>query len=115
MSTHHVPAPGPLALQPAEGEALWFMGFLATIKASAEGTAGRVAVIHHLGSQDAGSPLHVHHRENEWFYVLDGELSRETIPTARQLKALRTQLAHMNSLGRHRPHGRTRKYSAIGI
>ena len=75
MSTDHVPAPGPIALQPAEGEALWFMGFLATIKATAEGTAGRVAVIHHLGPQDAGSPLHVHHRENEWFYVLAGELT----------------------------------------
>ena len=75
MSTNHVPAPSPIALQPTEGEPLWFMGFLATIKASAEGTAGRVAVIHHIGPQDAGSPLHVHHRENEWFYVLDGELT----------------------------------------
>jgi len=75
MSTNHVSAPSPIALQPTEGEALWFMGFLATIKASAEGTAGRVAVIHHLGPQDAGSPLHVHHRENEWFYVLGGELT----------------------------------------
>ena len=75
MSTDHVPAPSPIALQPGEGEALWFMGFLATIKATAERTGGRVAVIHHLGPQDAGSPLHVHHRENEWFYVLDGELT----------------------------------------
>ena len=75
MSTTHVPAQIPIALQPTEGEALWFMGFLATIKASAEETGGRVAVIHHLGPQDAGSPLHVHHRENEWFYILDGELT----------------------------------------
>ena len=75
MSTNHVPAPSPIALQPGEGEALWFMGTLATIKASAEGTGGRVAVIHHLAPKDSGSPLHVHHRENEWFYVLDGELT----------------------------------------
>ena len=54
MSTHHVPAPSPIALQPTEGEPLWFMGFLATIKASADRTAGRVAVIHHLGPQHAG-------------------------------------------------------------
>jgi quercetin dioxygenase-like cupin family protein len=25
-------------------------------------------------AKDSGSPLHVHHRESEWFYVLDGEL-----------------------------------------
>jgi quercetin dioxygenase-like cupin family protein len=75
MSNDHVLAQNAIALQPGDGEALWFMGFLATIKASAEGTAGRVAVIHHLGPQHAGSPLHVHHRENEWFYILDGELT----------------------------------------
>ena len=75
MSITDVPAQSPIALQPTEGEALWFMGFLATIKASAGETGGRVAVIHHLGPQDAGSPLHVHHQENEWFYILDGELT----------------------------------------
>jgi len=75
MSDDHAPAQAPIALQPGEGEALWFLGFLATIKAGAEGTGGRVAVIHHFGPQDSGSPLHVHHRENEWFYVLEGELT----------------------------------------
>ena len=75
MSAGHGPAPSPIALQPGEGEALWFMDFLATIKASTAQTGGRVAVIHHDGPKDAGSPLHVHHRENEWFYVLDGELT----------------------------------------
>ena len=67
--------PAPIALRRDEGEALWFLDFLATIKSSAETTGGRVAVIEHLAGQDAGSPLHVHHREDEWFYVLDGELT----------------------------------------
>ena len=65
----------PIALAPEEGEALWAFGFLATMKASSETTAGRVAVIEHLAPRGAGSPLHVHHREDEWFYVLDGELT----------------------------------------
>jgi hypothetical protein len=34
-----------------------------------------VAVIEHLAPQGFGSPLHVHHREDEWFYVLEGELT----------------------------------------
>jgi quercetin dioxygenase-like cupin family protein len=75
MSSDHASAQSPIALQPREGEALWFMGFLATIKASTEETGGRVAVIHHLAPKGSGSPLHVHHRENEWFYVLEGELT----------------------------------------
>src|SRR5213080_5100529 len=65
----------PVALHKDEGEALWFLGVLATIKASSETTDGRVAVIEHLAPQGAGSPLHVHHDEDEWFYVTEGELS----------------------------------------
>jgi len=65
----------PIALQRDDGEALWFLGFLVTIKASADTTAGRVAVIEHLAPRGAGSPLHVHRREDEWFYVTEGELT----------------------------------------
>jgi quercetin dioxygenase-like cupin family protein len=65
----------PIALERDEGEALWFLGVLATIKSSAQTTDGRVAVIEHLASAGAGSPLHVHHREDEWFYVIEGELT----------------------------------------
>jgi quercetin dioxygenase-like cupin family protein len=75
MSDEHEGSLQPIALQPGEGEALWFMGMLATIKASTEGTQSRVAVIEHTGPQHSGSPLHVHHREDEWFYVLEGELT----------------------------------------
>ena len=28
-----------------------------------------------LAPRGVGSPLHVHHREDEWFYVLDGEVT----------------------------------------
>jgi quercetin dioxygenase-like cupin family protein len=65
----------PIALGPGEGEALWFLGALATVKASAETTGGRVAVIEHLAPRGSGSPLHVHRREDEWFYVIEGELT----------------------------------------
>jgi mannose-6-phosphate isomerase-like protein (cupin superfamily) len=62
-------------LGPGEGEALWFFGGLTTIKASGEQTSGRVAVTENLAPRGAGSPLHVHHREDEWFYVIEGELT----------------------------------------
>jgi quercetin dioxygenase-like cupin family protein len=75
MSTTASTPPAPIALQRDDGEALWFLGVLATIKASADTTDGRVAVIEHLAPQGSGSPLHVHRREEEWFYVIDGQLT----------------------------------------
>ncbi len=57
----------PIALAPGEGEAIWSFGGLCSIKANAEGTDGRVAVIEIVAPEGAGSPLHVHHREDEWF------------------------------------------------
>ena len=68
-------AVAPIVAGPGEGEALWFLGILATVKSSAETTAGAVAVIEHLAPRGAGSPLHVHSREDEWFYVIEGELT----------------------------------------
>jgi len=65
----------PIALGAGEGEALWFLGALATIKASSESTAGRVAVIDFLAPRGRGTPLHVHHRDDEWWYVTEGELT----------------------------------------
>ena len=44
MSASPIPSVAPIALQPGEGEALWFLGVLVTIKSSAETTNGRVAV-----------------------------------------------------------------------
>src|SRR5439155_19578099 len=75
MSATAPTAVNPIAFRQDEGEALWFLGVLATIKASHETTDGRVAVIDHLAPQGAGSPLHVHHNEDEWFYVTEGELT----------------------------------------
>jgi quercetin dioxygenase-like cupin family protein len=65
----------PIALAPGGGEALWFLGSLTTIKADAAGTGGRVGVTESVGPRGSGSPLHVHHREDEWFYVIEGELT----------------------------------------
>jgi quercetin dioxygenase-like cupin family protein len=77
ITTHTDPttAAAPIALATGEGEALWFLGCLVTVKASRETTAGRVAVLEHLAPRGSGSPLHVHHQEDEWFYVTQGELT----------------------------------------
>ena len=68
-------SPSAIAMKPGEGDARWFLGALLTIKSSRETTDGRVAVIEHYALQGHGSPLHVHHNEDEWFYVTEGELT----------------------------------------
>jgi quercetin dioxygenase-like cupin family protein len=65
----------PIACRQGEGDARWFLGGLTTIKASGQTTAGRVAVTENWAPRGYGSPLHVHHNEDEWFYVLSGELT----------------------------------------
>jgi quercetin dioxygenase-like cupin family protein len=65
----------PVVHQEGEGDARWFLGGLSIIKASGETTASRVAVTENWAPQGYGSPLHVHHREDEWFHVLSGELT----------------------------------------
>jgi quercetin dioxygenase-like cupin family protein len=65
----------PIALAPGEGEARWGFGTLGVLKATTETTGGHVAVIEQLAPRGAGSPLHVHRREDEWFYVIEGALT----------------------------------------
>lgn len=65
----------PIAHGPDEGEHFWFFGGLTTIKADGAGTGGRVLVTEANAPRGVGSPLHVHHNEDEWFYVLEGELT----------------------------------------
>jgi quercetin dioxygenase-like cupin family protein len=65
----------PIAYRRGEGETFWSFGALVTVKASAATTGGRVAVFDLLAEKGSGSPLHVHHNEDEWFYVTEGELT----------------------------------------
>jgi len=73
-SPTHTPV-APIGLRADEGEALWFLEFLVTIKASSETTDGRVAAIEWFGARGTGTPLHVHRHEDEWYYVTEGEVT----------------------------------------
>jgi quercetin dioxygenase-like cupin family protein len=75
MSTNTATTVAPIAHGPEEGQALWFLGTLVTIKSSAETTDGCVGVTENLAPRGSGSPLHVHRNEDEWFGVIEGELT----------------------------------------
>ena len=63
------------AHEPGEGEAWWWVGVLATIKATKEQTGGLYSLVEILAPDGYGSVLHVHHFEDEGFYILEGELT----------------------------------------
>jgi mannose-6-phosphate isomerase-like protein (cupin superfamily) len=63
------------AHEPGEGEAWWWVGMVATIKATKEQTGGRYTLVEIIAPEGYGSVLHVHHREDEGFWILEGELT----------------------------------------
>ncbi len=63
------------ALADNEGEAFWLLGMLQTIKIGRDDTDGAYGLVEVLVPAGVGSPWHVHPEEDEWFYVLEGELT----------------------------------------
>ena len=59
----------------ARGQQRWFFGMLAEVKASAADTGGRYTLVEMTAPAGLEAPLHVHHREDEGFYVLDGSVT----------------------------------------
>jgi mannose-6-phosphate isomerase-like protein (cupin superfamily) len=69
------PAPAqPYVLRSGEGEALWFLGNLATIKTAGAHTRGALTVVEFLHPPGFAPPVHRHLAEDEAFYVLDGHV-----------------------------------------
>src|SRR3954452_10437118 len=62
----------PRLLRPDEGESLWFLGSLVTVKATGADTGGRVTVVEFVNPPGFAPPLHRHQEEDEMFLVLDG-------------------------------------------
>ena len=55
-----------------EGERLWIVGDTMTLKATSESTGGKLVLLENLTAPGGGPPPHIHTREDEFFYVLDG-------------------------------------------
>jgi mannose-6-phosphate isomerase-like protein (cupin superfamily) len=62
-------------LGPEAGQALWFAGALMVVKAAGEQTEGRFALLDQRVGGGYATPLHVHHDEDEAWYLLDGEVT----------------------------------------
>ena len=75
-----------VAVRHEEGEARWWFGQLAEIKATAADSGGRLTIVEVTCGPGFRAPLHVHHREDEAFWILDGDatlyVGDQTIPVS---------------------------------
>lgn len=65
-----------------EGDARWVYRDKDTIKVTGEETGGTLTVVEVWFEPKAGPPPHIHHNENEAFYVLEGQV--ETLDDTRR-------------------------------
>jgi mannose-6-phosphate isomerase-like protein (cupin superfamily) len=63
-----------VVLESEKGRALWHLGALITFKALGEETNGQFWALEGLADRQLAVPLHLHSREDEFWYVLEGEI-----------------------------------------
>ena len=81
-STDHDREVKPVTVASDEGEARWWFAALAVIKATAADTGGQMCIVEMTEPPGSEGPLHVHHREDEAFWILEGDV---TLPIGDQI------------------------------
>lgn len=76
-----------LGLASGEGEARWWFDGLATLKVAGEQSGGLFSLIKMLYPAGRVVPRHIHHREDELFYLMEGELEMRVGERTIQAKA----------------------------
>ncbi len=71
MANHDTP--GATHVPPDGGRTVWFLGETYTVKVPGEATGGAFALFEGLVPPGLGTPPHIHHPNDETFYVLGGE------------------------------------------
>jgi mannose-6-phosphate isomerase-like protein (cupin superfamily) len=67
--------PGISVLERGQGESFWLMGDFYAIKTTAAQTGGAYSIIEIESFPGNGPPTHIHRREDECFYVVEGAFS----------------------------------------
>lgn len=70
--------PGRTALGPEEGELVWLGGIGVRFMISGQETEGRFSLVEHpLKPRALAAPLHTHAREDEFSFILEGEVGMQ--------------------------------------
>ncbi len=62
-------------IRPGEADPIWSLGGHFTTKATGEDTDQHFSLVEALAWRSTEPPLHVHHREHEAWYVLEGQIT----------------------------------------
>jgi quercetin dioxygenase-like cupin family protein len=65
----------PFVLQRGEGDSVWSLGGHFTTKLGGADAGGDVGLVEVLAYRSTEPPLHVHHREDEAWYIVDGQMT----------------------------------------
>jgi mannose-6-phosphate isomerase-like protein (cupin superfamily) len=65
----------PFLLRAGEGTTVWSLGGRFTLKLDSSAAEDRFALVEALAFESTEPPLHIHHREDEAWYVLDGHMT----------------------------------------
>lgn len=74
MSTPDQEPPSVVYVPPGGGHSWWVYGDKDIIKVASQDTGGALMAMETVVPPHMGPPLHIHHREDEAFYVLDGDI-----------------------------------------
>jgi quercetin dioxygenase-like cupin family protein len=101
-------ARAPQLVVAGEGEPIWFLGSLATVKATGAQTSGRLTVVEFVNPPGFAPPLHRHTDEDEIFYVLSGSArflcgGQELLAGTGDLVVLPSGVAHSFIVGADEP------------
>jgi len=65
---------------PGEGKSFWTPGgHMATFKSTSEDTGGAYTITEETWPPQVGPPPHIHHTQEETFYILEGEMEFVTV------------------------------------
>jgi len=92
--------------QPRQGDSLWVLGDYYTFKLSSAESIGALAIVELTAFPQNGPPPHVHGREEESFYIMDGTFS--VLAGDQTVEAGPGALVHI-------PRGTLHTYKNIGI
>jgi mannose-6-phosphate isomerase-like protein (cupin superfamily)/catechol 2,3-dioxygenase-like lactoylglutathione lyase family enzyme len=94
-----------VGVYPDGGRSIWLLGMLITFKAVSEETGGEYSLYELTVPPQLGAPPHIHHRETEAYYMLDGEV--EFLKGERTVRAGVGQFVHV-------PNGVVHAFSNVG-
>jgi quercetin dioxygenase-like cupin family protein len=70
-----VPTREPVVVGPGDGESVWSLGGRFTVKLDGRVSEDRYSLVEAVAFRSTEPPLHIHHREDEAWYILDGQVT----------------------------------------